>query len=295
MQIMVRLGEPLWRATGAMRLYLDFDSDKITVAGVLARLATSYPGFEPAYSGQALGRSMPYQVFVNARLVPPGTEDQRQLADGDKLYLFLPAIGGVDPAPLPQDFYLRDTLLVARELLGARLVRSLDGQRAGGRIVDVEAYIGEADLASHAARGPSDRNRAMYRAGGCTYVYFIYGMHFCLNAVTEADGFPAAVLIRGLWPLEGIECMVARRPRHPVRSLADGPAKLCQALAIDRSLDGHDLTRGVDLWIEPDEPVPDDHVIAAPRVNVSGDERARTVPWRWILHMSLAPNRTVSG
>lgn len=283
MQIMVRLGEPLWRATGAMRLYLDFDASGTTVADVLARLAATYPDFERAFSGQTLGRPMPYQVFVNARLVSPGSEATRQLVDGDKLYLFLPAIGGADPAPLPRAFYLRDTLHVARELLGARLVRSLDGRRAGGRIVEVEAYVGEDDLASHAARGPTPRNQPMYRTGGCAYVYFIYGMVYCLNAVTEADGFPAAVLIRGLRPLEGVDLMAARRPGQPLRTLANGPGKLCQALDIDRRLNGHDLTQGIELWIEPGEPAADERIVATPRINVSGDDRARTVHWRWVL------------
>jgi len=281
MQIMVRLGEPLWRAAGAMRLYLDFSEDEATVADVLARLAATYPAFETAFRGDAFGRLMPYQVFVNARLVPPGGEALRPVVDGDKVYLFLPAIGG--QAPLPREFYLRDTQRVARELLGARLVRMLDGQRVAGRIVEVEAYIGEDDLASHAANGRSQRNRAMYGPGGFTYVYFIYGMHYCLNVVTETDGFPAAVLLRGILPLEGVDLMAARRPGQPRRSFTDGPAKLCQALAIDRQLDGHDLTQGVELWIEPGEPVLDKHIVATPRVNVSGDDRARTVLWRWVV------------
>jgi DNA-3-methyladenine glycosylase len=255
----------------------------VVVSDVLARLAAAYPDFIEAYRGKGLGRQMPYQVFVNARLVPPGDEAQWQLADGDKVYLFLPAIGGADQAPLPQAFYLRETVIVARELLGACLVRLLDGQRAGGRIVEVEAYVGEDDLASHAARGPSERNQAMYGPGGFTYVYFIYGMHYCLNVVTEVDGFPAAVLIRGLRPLEGVDLMSARRPGHLGRSLTDGPAKLCQALAIDRTLNRHDLTQGVELWIEPGEPISDEDVVATPRINVTGDHHARTVLWRWVL------------
>ncbi len=283
MQIMVRLGEPLWRATGAMRLYLDFPEGGATVADVLARLAASYPSFDSAFRGDALGRPMPYQVFVNARLVPTGEEAQRTLVDGDKVYFFLPAIGGGERTPLPREFYLRDTLDVARDLLGARLVRMLDGQRVSGRVVEVEAYVGENDLASHAASGLSERNRTMYGPGGFAYVYFIYGMHYCLNVVTEAQGFPAAVLLRGILPLEGLDLMAAHRPGQALHSLANGPAKLCQALAIDRRLDRHDLTQGVDLWLEPGEPVRDDRIVATPRVNVSGDHRARTVLWRWVV------------
>jgi DNA-3-methyladenine glycosylase len=119
------------------------------------------------------------------------------------------------------------------------------------------------------------------RPADLAYVYFIYGMHYCLNVVTEAQGFPAAVLLRGILPLEGIDLMTARRPGQALRSLANGPAKLCQALAIDRRLDRHDLTQGVELWLEPGEPVRDDRIVATSRVNVSGDHRARTVLWRW--------------
>lgn len=282
LRVMVRLGEPLWRVADTFRLYLEFTEDSVTVADVLARLAATYSGFDAAYRGQDLRRAMPYQVFVNARIVSPGTEAQRQLVDGDKVYIFLPAVGGQDVQPLPQSFYLRPTLEVARDLLGRRLVRWLDGRRISGRIVEVEAYVGESDQASHAARGRTDRNRAMYGPGGLAYVYFIYGMYHCLNVVTEAAGFPAAVLVRSVEPLEGMEAMAERRPGQPVRSLANGPGKLCQAMGIDRRLDGHDLTAGAELWLEAGQPVLDAEVQATPRVNVIGDAQARTAPWRFL-------------
>ena len=143
------------------------------------------------------------------------------------------------PQTLPRDFFARPTLLVARELLGQRLVRHWEGQRLAGRIVEVEAYIGMDDLASHARFGKTKRNAAMFGPPGCAYVYLIYGMYACLNLVTEAENFPAAVLIRALEPIEGIEIQQQRRGASvALRDLARGPGRLCQALAIDRSLDG---------------------------------------------------------
>lgn len=283
MQITVRLGEPIRRLAGSILVSLDFDADQVSVADVLARLAATYPGFDAALRGDALGRPSPYQIFVNARRTPAGHESLTPLVSGDKVYIFLPAVGGSDPQPLLQTFYLRPTLEVARDLLGCTLVRLLDGQHLAGRICEVEAYVGEDDLASHAARGPTPRNRAMYGPGGLAYVYLIYGMHHCLNVVTEDAGFPAAVLIRAIEPLAGVDVMQAQRAGRPLRTLADGPAKLCQALAIDRRLDGHDLTAGVELWLEAGEPAPDAAVQTTPRINVSGDERSKTLPWRFVL------------
>lgn len=183
-----------------------------------------------------------------------------------------------------RDFFDRDTLVVARALLGRRLVRLLDGERLAGRIVEVEAYIGEDDLASHARFGRTRRNAPMYGPPGHAYVYFIYGMHYCLNVVTEREGFPAAVLIRALEPLEGIETMRVHRGGVPDGQLTNGPARLCQALAVDRRFDGADLCApDALLFIERDAPVPDEVIVAGPRVGVRGDERARSVPWRFYI------------
>lgn len=193
---------------------------------------------------------------------------------------------------LPRDFFACDTLPVARNLLGQVLVRVLDGQRLSGRIVEVEAYIGEDDLASHARFGRTERNAAMYGPPGCAYVYQIYGLHHCLNIVTEREGFPAAVLIRALEPLEGLETMRARRGGVPDRLLTSGPARLCQALAIDRALDKADLCASdAVLFVEDGAPIPDDAVMASPRIGVRGDRQARTVPWRFY----VAGNPYVSG
>jgi DNA-3-methyladenine glycosylase len=181
---------------------------------------------------------------------------------------------------LSRAFFARDTLVVARELLGQRLVRVLDGVRLSGRIVEVEVYVGEGDQASHARFGRTRRNAPMYGPPGHAYVYFIYGMHHCVNAVTEREGYPAAVLVRALEPLEGIEEMRVRRWPEPAegprnrsdRQLTSGPARLCQALDIDRRFDRADLCApGALLFLEED---------------VRGDERALIVPWRFYVRDS---------
>jgi DNA-3-methyladenine glycosylase len=189
---------------------------------------------------------------------------------------------------LRRGFFARDTLVVARALLGQRLVRVLDRERLAGRIVEVEAYIGEEDLASHARFGPTARNAPMYGAPGHAYVYFIYGMHHCLNVVTGRAGYPAAVLIRALEPVEGIATMRARRGQgRALPLLTNGPARLCQALGIDRRFDGADLCApDALLFIERDATVPDDAIASGPRVGVRGDERALTVPWRFYVRES---------
>jgi DNA-3-methyladenine glycosylase len=188
---------------------------------------------------------------------------------------------------LPRGFYARDTLTVARSLLGRRLVRMLEGERISGRIVETEAYIGEDDEASHASPGPTERNASMYMEAGHGYVYLIYGMYHCFNIVSEREGFPAAVLVRALEPLEGLDLMRERRGSVGARSeteLTSGPGRLCQALAIDRRHDGIDLCApGSPVFLEPGEPVTAGVVATGPRVNVRGDRAAVEAPWRfWI-------------
>jgi len=166
---------------------------------------------------------------------------------------------------LDPDFFTQPTIELARALLGQRLVRRLDGRRLAGIIVETEAYIGEDDLACHAAAGRTARTEVMYGPPGHAYVYFVYGMHHCLNVVSEPPGYPAAVLIRALAPSEGIPAMARRRgldaklgaeipgltplrlaratsePGPIFRALLSGPGRLCQALAIDRTLSGASL------------------------------------------------------
>ena len=130
---------------------------------------------------------------------------------------------------LPRDFYDRDTIVVAQELLGKYLVHAEHGVKRVGRIVEVEAYLGAHDLAAHSARGLTERTRVMFGPPGHAYVYLIYGMHHCMNVVTEGDGHPAAVLLRAIEPVQNIE------------GRTQGPGLLCKAMGIDRRLNGHDL------------------------------------------------------
>jgi DNA-3-methyladenine glycosylase len=188
-----------------------------------------------------------------------------------------------DPAGyrLPSAFYARDTLTVARDLLGQRLVRVLDGQRLSGLICEVEAYGGPDDEASHAYRR-TPRSAIMYGPAGFAYIYFIYGMHYCLNAVTEAAGRPGATLIRGIIPEEGCAMMQARRGVTQIRRLADGPAKLCQALGVAAALNGVDLTESATLFIEAGEQVDEIEILATPRIGVRGDAETKGRLWRFV-------------
>src|SRR6478672_8439191 len=147
-------------------------------------------------------------------------------------------------APLPAKFYDRDTEQVARDLLGAVLRCTTSDGGASGRIVETEAYLGEHDLACHAAAGHTARTRWLYGEPGTAYVYFIYGVHWCFNAVTRAAGLPSAVLVRALEPLEGVDRMRERRGVAHDRDLANGPGKLCAALGITGALNGLPLQKG---------------------------------------------------
>ncbi|HHI03558.1 MAG TPA: DNA-3-methyladenine glycosylase [candidate division Zixibacteria bacterium] len=150
---------------------------------------------------------------------------------------------------LDRDFYLQPTLEVARNLIGKYLVYNIDGNIISVRLVEVEAYIGEDDPACHAAVGRTARNKIMYGIGGFSYIYFIYGMYHCLNIVTEQEGFPAAVLIRGAEPIEGIDIMRENYPDAKNGKLTNGPGKLCLALGLTGEKNGLDLT-GNSLYLE---------------------------------------------
>jgi DNA-3-methyladenine glycosylase len=186
----------------------------------------------------------------------------------------------VDNHPLPRIFYDRPTLDVARELLGARLVRVQGGNKMVGLISETEAYVGEGDLGCHAKAGCTPRTAVMYGPPGYAYVYFTYGHHWMLNAVTESAGFPAAVLIRAIHPFEGLDIMATRR--HGRDTL--GPGKLTQAMGITKAEYGVDLTvAGDGLWIETGSPIPDKAVTIGPRVGLNTvPEPWKSMPWRFI-------------
>jgi DNA-3-methyladenine glycosylase len=198
---------------------------------------------------------------------------------------------------LPRSFFHRPTLLVARDLIGQRLVRLDRGRRLSGWIIEAEAYIGQDDQACHARSGFTRRNQVMWGPPGHAYVYFTYGMHWCLNVVTETAGRPAAVLLRALAPAEGVAAMRRRRSAGVRRSsgrgrgerarsdLTGGPAKLCQALGIDRRFNGHDLCAPTArLFIERAPAVPPRAVTRGARIGLDNvPEPWRSKPWRFRL------------
>jgi len=185
---------------------------------------------------------------------------------------------------LERQFFNRPTLQVARELLGTRLVRLEGGERTAGIIVETEAYIGEEDLGCHASAGYTQRTRVLYGPPGHAYVYFTYGMYWMLNFVAEREGFPAAVLIRGIEPIEGIERIATRRQGRPQKQWTDGPGKICIALAINREQNDIDLCAPeAEIFVELGETIPDSCVTIGPRVGLNGvPEPWKSVPWRFI-------------
>jgi DNA-3-methyladenine glycosylase len=193
------------------------------------------------------------------------------------------------PRPLRGDFYARDTEIVARELLGCVLERRTAEGIASGRIVETEAYLGEHDLACHAAAGRTRRTEPLYGPPGTAYVYFIYGVHWCVNAVTREEGLPSAVLIRALEPLAGIDLMRTRRPaaKRDI-DLTNGPGKLCAALGIDARQNGLPLA-GAGLRILEGTPVRDDAVQITPRIGIT---ECADWPLRWIVADNPYVSRT---
>ena len=190
--------------------------------------------------------------------------------------------------PLPKSFYDRETEIVARDLLGAVLECHTPDGIASGRIVETEAYLGEHDLACHAAAGHTARTAPLYGPPGIAYVYFIYGMYWCFNAVTRAEHEPSAVLVRALEPLDGLDLMRRRRPsvRRDI-DLTNGPGKLCLALGIDGRLNWKSLQRPP-LLIRAGAGIPDHDVVVTPRIGIT-----QSVDWplRWYVR----GNQYVSG
>jgi DNA-3-methyladenine glycosylase len=188
---------------------------------------------------------------------------------------------------LGRAFYAREeTLAVARELLGKRLVVPAgEGARVSARIVETEAYLGAEDKAAHSyGWRRTARTETMYGRGGTVYVFFVYGMHHQFNVVTGPEGRPTAVLVRAVEPEEGIEIMRERRGVSKERELTSGPGKLCKALGIDRSFDGEDMTKSRRVWLEDaGARIRPEEIAAGPRIGIAYAEEYALKPWRfWI-------------
>ena len=191
---------------------------------------------------------------------------------------------------LDRDFYSRDTLTVARELLGKVLVHNINGQKLRGIIVETEAYLGLRDKAAHSYGGrKTKRVENMYDLPGTAYVFFIYGMYYCFNIVTERIGVPEAVLIRGIEPIEGLDFMARNRfgvdydnlTKRQKRNLTNGPCKLSIAFNIDKSLDGVDLC-GDSLYLEHGDGR-EFNIVQTKRIGIDYAEEARDFPYRFYI------------
>lgn len=195
---------------------------------------------------------------------------------------------------LNREFYNRDALIVAKELLGKVLVHELYGQKLSVKIVETEAYMGIKDKAAHSYGGRrTQRVEVMYGGPGFSYIFFIYGMHYCFNIVTREEGNPQAVLIRAVEPIKGLDIIAGNRfgktysqlSKSKIKNLTNGPGKLCKALAIDRNLNGEDLC-GKKLYVEEGE---DDKfsIVSSKRVGIDYSEEAKDYPWRFYIEDNI--------
>lgn len=183
---------------------------------------------------------------------------------------------------LARSFFARDTHLVAKQLLGKLLIRKLPGDNFIGRITEVEAYVGEDDLACHASRGKTPRTAIMYGPAGHAYVYLIYGMYYCFNIVTEKKDLPAAILIRGAIPVNGL-------PRSDAQHLLRGPGRITRAFHIDKTLNGQDLTISKKLYIADDGfSFSPRQIQTSPRINVAYAGPSALYPWRYFIQNAPA-------
>ncbi len=180
---------------------------------------------------------------------------------------------------LEREFYLRDGLTVARELIGKKLVTNLSEGLTSGIIVETEAYMGAIDAASHAYKGKTKRTKIFYGAGGFVYVYLIYGMYLCTNVIANVENVPEAVLIRALEPVDGVELMKRRRNKNNLRELCSGPGKLSQALGVTKNFYGADLC-GNEIFIKAAEE--NLLVEATKRINVDYAGAAANYLWRFV-------------
>lgn len=190
---------------------------------------------------------------------------------------------------LQRAFFDRNALVVARELLGMRLVRFENGSRIAGLIIETEAYRGKEDLGCHCRHGITPRTQVMFGTPGHAYVYFTYGMHWMLNFVVEETGYPAAVLIRAIFPVEGLKIIQQRRGKQTRLNWVNGPAKICQALNIDKSMNGADICEPeAVLFVEKGINIPEASVTQTPRVGLyTVPEPWKSIPWRFVVDSSL--------
>jgi len=198
----------------------------------------------------------------------------------------------LDKAKLGRDFYLRDCVTVAKDLIGKILVKEYDGGHVSGIIVETEAYAGLTDPASHSFKGNKEgRVKVHYETGGLAYIYLIYGMYNCLNIVCNDAGIPESVLIRALQPLEGVSAMHSRQGSEDERQLCNGPGKLCRSMGIDMNDYGADLCCSSLYLLDAPAPA-ETEIVCGPRIHIeySGEE-AKNHPWRF----TLRDNEYVSG
>jgi len=187
-----------------------------------------------------------------------------------------------------RDFYERDTLTVAKELLGKYMVHNSTEGTTIGKIVETEAYIGPSDPGSHAYKGlRSKRTEVQFGPGGYAYIYQIYGLYFCFNVVTQRRGMPEVVLIRAVEPIAGLDTMVKKRgfieiTMKSITDLTNGPAKLCIAMGIDKSLYGVDMC-GERLFIASPNPKVVFEIVSTPRINIDYAGGAKNYPWRFLI------------
>jgi DNA-3-methyladenine glycosylase len=203
-------------------------------------------------------------------------------------------VGQMPGLPLSRRFFARDALSAAQSILGTVLIHESSEGIAAGRIVEVEAYRGPRDRAAHSFGGRrTARNEVMYGPPGHAYIYFVYGMHYCINVVTARLDVPEAVLIRAIEPLDGIELMRRRRKlaaNAPAYQLGRGPGNVCKAMGIDRSLNGSDLLAG-SLRLERGRRLPEARIVRLPRIGVAYAGPDAALPWR----LFERGNRAVSG
>jgi len=184
---------------------------------------------------------------------------------------------------LERSFYERDTLDIARDLLGKYIIHDTPDGKTSGKIVEVEAYVGSEDAASHAYNNRcTNRTKVMFGQGGIAYVYLIYGIYYCMNIVTNKEGYPEAVLIRGIEPIDGLDLMKKRRKTDKLLNLCSGPGKLCSAMGISKAQNGIDLC-GENLYLLSGETLSPECIVTTPRINIDYAKDARNYPWRFII------------